>query len=372
MRLTLSFAFLLCFTTFVFASEVHREFQVDPGKRLSLDLRTGGKIRIEGWNKPVVSVNGFVKGRDGDNTEVHVEQTSLGVDVRTRFRGGKDDDYDARGEFDIRVPSRFDVEIESMGGGVTIHNVEGQFAGSTMGGGLTLSGLKGKISLSTMGGSVNLTKSHLDGEVSTMGGEVVIEEVTGNVTGSSMGGKVIHKKSGAGGKPSGEVNISTMGGEVNVDDAPSGAELMTMGGDIHVGSAKNHVSAKTMGGDVRIDSVDGWVKAETMGGNIEVTVTGDPSKGKRDVELVSYGGDIEITVPSDTAMTLDLELAYTKNSSGRYSIKSDFPVKTEETKEWDHEDGSPRKYIHGSGKVGAGTHRVRIRTINGDIIVKKS
>jgi len=371
MRLSLIVAFFLLITSVAFATEVHKEYQVEPGKKLNVDLRTGGKIRIEGWNKPVVSVNGYVKGSDRDNTEVQIEQTPGGIDLRTRFRGGRDH-YDANGEFDIRVPSRFDVEIESMGGGVTIHNVEGAFEGSTMGGGLNLSGLKGKISLSTMGGSINLTKSHLDGEVSTMGGEVVIEEVTGNVKGSSMGGKVIHKKAGADGKPSGEVNISTMGGPLNVDEAPEGADLMTMGGNIHIGSANDHVSAKTMGGDVRIDSIDGWVRAETMGGDIKVTVTGDPSKGKRDVELVSLSGDIEITVPSDLAMTLDLELAYTKNRSGRYSIKSDFPLKTEETEEWDYDDGSPRKYIHGSGKVGAGTHRVRIRTINGDIILRKS
>ncbi|MCI0413297.1 DUF4097 domain-containing protein [bacterium] len=371
MRLELSFAFILCFTAFAFAAEVHQEFQVDPGKKLNLDLKTGGKIRIEGWDKAVVSVNGFVKGRDRDNTEVQIEQTPGGIDVRTRFRGGYDH-YDASGEFDIRVPYRFDVEIESMGGGVTIHNVEGEFEGSTMGGALNLSGLKGRISLSTMGGGISLTQSHLDGEVSTMGGQVLIEAVTGNVKGSSMGGKVIHKRAGADGKPSGEVNISTMGGELNVDEAPSGAKLNTMGGDIHVGSAKDHVSAKTMGGDVRIDSIDGWVRAETMGGNVKVTMTGDPSKGNRDVELLSMSGDIELTVPSNLPMILDLELAYTKNRSGRYSIKSDFPLKTEETEEWDYEDGSPRKYIYGSGKVGAGTHRVRIRTINGDIILRKS
>ena len=372
MRYGLFLVFVLLFTAITFSAEVHQEFQVEPGKKLNIDLKTGGKIRIEGWNKPVVSVDGFIKGSDGDDTEVQVEQTATGVALRTRFRGRKDH-YDADGEFDIRVPSRFDVEIDSMGGSVSIQNVEGEFEGSTMGGGLNLSGLKGKISLSTMGGGINLTKSHLDGEVSTMGGQVVIEEVTGNVEGSSMGGKVIHKKTGADGKTSGEVNISTMGGALNVDEAPKGAKLNTMGGNIHIVSAKDHVDAKTMGGDVRIDSVDGWVRAETMGGDIEVTVTGDPSKGKRDVDLVSLGGDIEITVPSNMAMNLDLEIAYTKNKSGRYSIKSDFPLKTEETDDWDYKDGStPRKYIHGSGKVGAGTHKVRIRTINGDIIVKKS
>jgi hypothetical protein len=371
MRFTLFSAFFLLFTAVAFSAEIHQEFQVEPGKKLNVDLKTGGKIRIEGWNKPVVSMEGYVRGSDGDDTEVQIEQTATGIDVRTRFRGRKDH-YDVDAQFDIRVPSRFDIEIDSMGGSVTIHNVEGEFEGSTMGGGLNLSGLKGKISLSTMGGGINLTKSHLDGNVSTMGGQVVIEEVTGNVKGSSMGGKVIHKKTGTDGKASGEVNISSMGGALNVEDAPEGAELMTMGGNIHIVSAKDHVEAKTMGGDVRIDSVDGWVRAETMGGDIKVTVTGDPLKGKRDVDLVSYSGDIEVTVPSELAMALDLEIAYTKNRSGRYSIKSDFPLKTEESAEWDYDDGSPRKYIHGSGKVGAGTHKVRIRTINGDIILKKS
>jgi len=108
-----------------------------------------------------------------------------------------------------------------------------------------------------------------------------------------------------------------------------------------------------------------------MGGDVTVMMTGDPSRGNREVELISYSGDIELAVPDNLAMTLDLELAYTKNKSGRYSIKSDFPVQTKESAEWDYDEGSPRKYIHGSGKVGAGTHRVRIRTINGNIILRK-
>jgi DUF4097 and DUF4098 domain-containing protein YvlB len=203
-----------------------------------------------------------------------------------------------------------------------------------------------------------------------MGGEVLLEEVSGTVTGSSMGGKVIQKK-GAG-EGTGEVKISTMGGELNIADAPAGAVLSTMGGDIHVASAKDHVKAKTMGGDIRIDAIDGWVHAETMGGDVQVRMTGDPSRGNREIELISLSGDIELTVPTNLSMNLDVELAYTKGRSGRYSIQSDFPLKTEETEEWDDDDGSPRKYIYGTGTVAGGQHRVRIKTINGNVILKKA
>ena len=371
MKVVPIFALLILFTTTIFAAETHKEFQVQPGKRLNLELRTGGKVRIEGWNKEAVSVDAFISGPDRENCDLKIEQTPSGVEVRSRYLGDDDESFDIEASYDIRVPSRFDVDIDSMGGGVTIQNVEGNFSGSTMGGALNLSGLKGTIDLSTMGGRIDLTKSHLDGEVSTMGGAVLMEEVTGNVQGSTMGGKVTRKGSGTTGT-TGEIDISSMGGELNVDDAPSGAKLSTMGGDIHVRAAKKHVSAKTMGGDIQIDSIDGWVRAETMGGNIAVVMTGDPATGQREVELTSYGGDIEITLPSELAMTLDLELAYTKGKSGRYSIQSDFPVKTEESEEWERHHGSDRKYINGYAKVGAGTHRVRIRTINGDIIVKKS
>jgi hypothetical protein len=47
-------------------------------------------------------------------------------------------------------------------------------------------------------------------------------------------------------------------------------------------------------------------------------------------------------------------------------------MKTKESSEWSDRDGSPRKYIHGSGTVGNGKNRIRISTINGDIIIHKS
>jgi DUF4097 and DUF4098 domain-containing protein YvlB len=142
---------------------------------------------------------------------------------------------------------------------------------------------------------------------------------------------------------------------------------MTMGGDIEVKDAKHFVRAKTMGGDIRIDSVDGWVQATTMGGDIGVTVTG----GEGDLALSSNSGDITLQVPSGFGMKLDLEIAYTRNSSQEYGIVAPGGATPTVTPEWDHQQGSPRKYIRLSSTVNGGGNRVTIRTVNGNITVRE-
>jgi len=225
-----------------------------------------------------------------------------------------------------------------------------------------------------MGGSVTLKKSDVDGSVKTMGGEVLLEDVTGDVRPSSMGGKVrisnVTRRSGVvEGK---EVDISTMGGEINVDDAPKGAVLSTMGGAIHVRSAGGFVRAKTMGGEIRLEAIDGGMDATTMGGPVEATMTGDPSSGDRSVALTSMGGNITLAVPASLSMAIDIELAYTEGHEGDYDITSDFPLSREVSPTWEREHGSPRKVIHGTGTVGGGKNRVTIRTVNGNVVLKRT
>jgi DUF4097 and DUF4098 domain-containing protein YvlB len=301
-----------------------------------------------------------------------MEGNSSGVSIISHYAGSR---HNRNGgiRLEISVPRRYDVQLETMGGGVSIENVEGRMAGKTMGGALMLSGLKGDLDLLTMGGAVTLKNSDVDGSVKTMGGEVLLEDVTGDVKPSSMGGNVRQKNiTRRSGEVTGrEVNISTMGGEINVDDAPRGATLSTMGGPIHVHSAGRFVKAKTMGGPVTLDAVDGWIDATTMGGNVEVTMTGDPSEGKRSVALTSMSGDITLSVPARLSMDIDIELAYTEGHEGDYAIKSDFPVVQEVSPAWERDNGSPRKIIHGTGKVAAGSNRVTIKTVNGNVTIKK-
>jgi len=356
----------------VSAAEMEKAFPTSAGQKLEVDLKTGGPITIVGWDKDTVSVQATRQGRDSEKASVEMENRPTGVFVGSRF-AGTSGHGDASIRLEINIPRRYDVEVQSMGGPVTIENVEGTIRGKTMGGELQLRRLKGMLGLTTMGGPIRLSDSDVDGSVETMGGPVEVDNVTGNVAAKTLGGNVIRRDTRKGqteGRES-EVQINSMGGDIKVDDAPRGAKLRTMGGGIQVGSAKFFVEAATMGGNVSIDDVDGWVEASTMGGSVTVVMSGNPAKGDRHVTLSSMSGDITLTVPSELSMDFDIELAFTKGNAGKYSIVSDFPVSQETTPDWDYEGGSPRKVIHGTGAAGTGANPVKIKTVNGNVVMKK-
>jgi len=343
-----------------------REIPARSGGQIEFDLKTGGDITIVGWSSESVQVSADLSGRSSDNVELTVEEQDGGVLVRSSYVEERRRQSSSV-KLEVRVPSIFDVKIKSMGGGVSIDGVEGTFSGKTMGGKLKLTNLKGELQLTTMGGSITLTNSDVDGRVKTMGGRALVEDVFGDVKVTSMGGEVTHRRvTRTHGESIGDqVKIDTMGGSINVSDAPAGADVHTMGGDITIASAREFVKAKTMGGDIRIKEADGWVKATTMAGDVRVTVIGN-----HDVELTSMHGDITLVMPDGADFDIDIELDYTKNSSRNYKIVSDFPIDQRETAEWDYDHGSPRKTISGTA-AGSG-NRVVIRTINGNVYLKRS
>lgn len=186
---------------------------------------------------------------------------------------------------------------------------------------------------------------------------------------------------------SGVVKIHQMGGDINVESAPEGAELGTMGGSIHVGSA-SFVKASTMGGDIEVDHASGPVNASTMGGRIEIrqasgaihasTMSGDvrahltgASGSPREVKLSSMSGSILLTVPKDFGMEVHIKLAYTRNSSQNYRIIQHLGLSEQESPEWETHHGTPRKFIIATGRVGDGKNQVTIDTINGDVVLKQ-
>jgi DUF4097 and DUF4098 domain-containing protein YvlB len=348
------------------ASAFEREIPVRSGGLVEFDLNTGGTITITGWSSESVQVSADVSGRSSDIVDLRVEERNGGVLISSRFTEDRRN-QNASIKLEVRVPSIFDVKIKSMGGGVSIDGVEGTFSGKTMGGSLNLTNLKGELDLTTMGGEIQLTNSDVDGRVKTMGGKALVEDVFGDVKVTSMGGEVTRRRvtRSDGGSIGEQVDIHTMGGSIDVSDAPLGADVHTMGGDITIDSARDYVKAKTMGGDIRIKEVDGWVNATTMAGDVDVTVV-----GQHDVELTSMHGDVTLVMPDGAGLEFDIELDYTKNSSRNYEIVSDFPLDQKESADWDYDQGSPRKTIRGVG-AGGGS-RVVIRTINGNVYLKKS
>ena len=364
-RITVTILLFVMTVALAAAESIQRELAAKPGETLEVNLRSGS-IEILGWDRSAVSIDATTAGGSASNVDVIRTDKGITIEERRAARGNLR-------HLRITVPRKFNLELDTMGGAISVTGVEGSLRGTTLGGNLDLNRLGGKVEMRTHGGNVTLRDSNVDGSVTTMGGKVLMENVIGDVQGTSMGGNVISRNlTRRDGRSTGKtVVISTMGGEIEVDDAPAGAELSTMGGNVHVTRAGNFVKTRTMGGSIRLDSVDGWIEAETMGGDIEATMVGDPQRGDRHVLIDSKGGDIELTVPAGLEMEIDVEIAFTRDSGRNYSIRSDFPLSTTTTPEWDHGHGTPRRYIQGKGRTGSGTHKVEIRTINGDVRLRK-
>ena len=346
-----------------------RNFKVEEGKLLDVNLDSGGSIKITGWDKNIVSVDVTSSENDLSNLDFNFKETGTGIEVSSK---NKESDSNNGLRFIFKVPEHFDLQIKSMGGTFSIKNVNGKISGETMGGGLDLGNLKGNLDLNTMGGPIKLYDSEVDGKVHTMGGPVEITNVKGNVKGTTNGGPVIMKNVTSQNGSSGDViTVSSMGGTISVDDAPAGADLKTMGGSIIVNSANKFVKAKTYGGDIEIKNIDGAMDASTMGGDIEAEMIGNPNEGDRDVKLSSKAGDITLIVPENLSMDIEITLAYTDNNNNEYKIYSDFPLNKETTPDWNSKQGTPRKYIYGKGKTGNGKNKIAIETINGNVYLKK-
>jgi DUF4097 and DUF4098 domain-containing protein YvlB len=271
----------------------------------------------------------------------------------------------------IQLPPNFDIELDSDGGTIQLTNLTGNFKGISLGGDINIARLEGKIDFQTNGGNISVNGGNLEGIVRTLGGHIQISEVAGKWQGISNGGRLIYrnvyKK-----KYDGEVQLSTLGGDIEIDEAPYGASVNTNGGNIIISMANDNVRAVTKGGNIILRNIRGNIDAQTYSGNIEAELLPllDEKKYQR-CNLVSKSGDVVLHVPESFEAYIDIKLAYTKNTTKQFKIDSDFDLDIEETPEWDFSDGTAKKYIYGKGKIGSGRHSIQIRTVNGDIHLKK-
>jgi hypothetical protein len=159
-------------------------------KRLSLDLRAGGSVRIVGAQDKVVRIRVTEDGRACGDCGVQLDQGSDGIQVHSTRPATNG----AQLRFEIEVPEHFDLDLNSAGGAVTIEGVDGTIKGLTESGELQLRRLSGTVDLETKNGDVTLRESYVNGRVHTVGGRVLLEDVSGTVAGSSAKGKVVERR----------------------------------------------------------------------------------------------------------------------------------------------------------------------------------
>src|SRR5262249_55441160 len=146
---------------------------------------------IRSWDRSQVRVRGILSGTLARRTEVLIARVGGGVELRTITPDDYGGDWIDRNSFEIWGPTRFNVNISSPGGGISISGVEGRLSGNTAGGEITLDNVSGRADLTTGGGEVSITNSNLEGSVSTGGGRAVVHNTSGRVSVTSGSGPVI-------------------------------------------------------------------------------------------------------------------------------------------------------------------------------------
>lgn len=158
------------------------------------------------------------------------------------------------------------------------------------------------VDAKTSGGDIKIN-SNISGDVdvSSMGGDIKAIDINGKARLSTQGGDI------KAGNITGSLAANTMGGDIKIGDIKGeSAKVNTMGGEIKIGKVSSELGATTYGGDIIIKGVGGNADLETMGGNIEVYDV--KSKVKMDtkggnllvknssgsIQAVTYAGEIEL------------------------------------------------------------------------------
>ncbi len=192
-------------------------------------------------------------------------------------------------QFIVTVPEKYDLDIKTSGGSITVSEIEGEVEARTSGGSLKFEFVKGDVRGRTSGGSIRLQGCSGDADVKTSGGSIRIGKMSGEVRAHTSGGSIKVEE------VMGIINASTSGGSVSatISQQPrANCSLKTSGGSVTVYLADDiavDVDARTSGGRVHTDfpvSKEGEIKKNKLRGKI--------NGGGHDLYLRTSGGSIYI------------------------------------------------------------------------------
>ncbi len=229
-----------------------KSFKVGAGGTLTIDTEQGS-IEIVARGRKGVTVEVTKKlplgwfGDQDDLNEFMVEYDQSGDNVKITGRFLDSHSWGRHNRrlmvhYKVTVPEKYNLDLETSGGSITVSDLEG------------------KVEVRTSGGSLDL----------------------GDIDGS--------------------VNARTSGGSISLSGSSGQAELKTSGGGITVGLVGASLEAKTSGGSIHVKEVQGAVNAETSGGSITAQLAKQP---EQDCKLETSGGNITVYLAEDVAVNLD-------------------------------------------------------------------
>jgi len=210
------------------------------GGQLSIDGRQNGGVSVRGWDQAQILVRARVQAA----APLLAEAEELARQIRIETGGGKifangpenRKDYNWSVSYEIFVPRRSDVNVETHNGGISISDVSGR---------LDFTALNGGVVLKRVGGTVR--------GATTNGGLVI------DLAGDRWEGETLDVKTTNGGivmsipeNYSAAIQTGTVNGSLNVDFPVTVQGRITKELSFNLGSGGATVRAMTTNGGVRI------------------------------------------------------------------------------------------------------------------------
>jgi DUF4097 and DUF4098 domain-containing protein YvlB len=178
-----------------------REQTVPGGGIISVDASPNGGISVKGWDQNSVLVRAQVSAQadTDDQAKALAQQITVQTGGQIRAMGpaqNKENNWSV--SFEIFVPTRSSVNLETVNGGVSMSDINGNLEFKTTNGGLHLQRVGGYVHGRTTNGgvSIELAGDHWDGqglEVTTSNGGVslkVPQNYSAQFEASTQNGKI--------------------------------------------------------------------------------------------------------------------------------------------------------------------------------------
>ncbi len=275
--------------------------------------------------------------------------------------------------FEVRVPQRYDVAVETGVGNVETQDIDGQANLESQGGNITAGNIRGSARINTAGGHVTLKDVSGDLTAVTGGGHIEVGNVTGAALLQTAGGHVKAKsvmkwaelRSGGGNlnleQTGGKVVADSGGGQITLGQVAGAVQARTGGGGIEIRRVTGPMNLETTGGSIYLAHVQGPVQANTGSGQITAYFSATGTKELLGVsQLVCGQGDIVVYLPREIALSIEATI----EAAGEHRIVHDpaLPVKTNYVRV----PGGPR-ILRGEVVLNGGGQVLKLHTVAGNI-----
>ncbi len=288
---------------------VERTFSVPPGGTLRIST-DGGNVRVEtAADGSTVSVVAHEQIRASSETaaddllkrlDLVIEQKGPDVIATAAYdRNGFGFHFSAwppvEVDFVVTVPRRFQADLKTSGGDVTVSDLDGTLQARTSGGNIEMGRIGGAVDAFTSGGNIRLKAGGDAVRLSTSGGNIDLGAAAGPADVRTSGGNLVVIGI------AGSLQARTSGGDITaVFTRPLAADcsLSTSGGRVRAtvpAGAHFYLNAETSGGDVRADGLN---IAPDDGRSGSERLRGPVNGGGPGLRLRSSGGDVLIETQS--------------------------------------------------------------------------